>query len=355
MKAKLFFPALCALMLCLFACDPQNTPTDPNIPDVDNDSNVLTLSTYEILSTADGGEYYIKVTSTTSWTAQSNKDWVVVDIVKVTGDENVKLTVKAGKTADTAVVSFKNETESQKLFVYRAAPTYVGYSIAENKRVRIAPGNLQFQPATNTWRFAPHQYDAIGGDNRYISNSYTGWIDLFGWGTGGNPTKTSSDPDEYRGFIDWGTNAIQNGNTTDAPNTWRTLTGIEWKYLFVTRANAQKLYGSATVNKQRGLVVFPDDAEVPAEFKSGTGFYTQNKYSEAEWAQLEAIGAVFLPAGGSRVGTTIIDDNACGYYWACEQPGSHIAYSFCFSASYLDPYSDYDLHYGLSVRLAQDL
>lgn len=47
-----------------------------------------------------------------------------------------------------------------------------------------SPGNLQYQASTGIWRFAEHQYDYIGSGNENISTSYSGWIDLFGWGTG---------------------------------------------------------------------------------------------------------------------------------------------------------------------------
>lgn len=46
-----------------------------------------------------------------------------------------------------------------------------GFSIGMNRQVQIAPGNLQFQSFTNTWRFAEHQYDYIGdapGNNTVV-------------------------------------------------------------------------------------------------------------------------------------------------------------------------------------------
>ena len=73
---------------------------------------------------------------------------------------------------------------------------------ADGDQVHFSQGNLQYQASTNTWRFAEHQYDYVGADNANISATYTGWIDLFVWGTGNNPSLTWIDyPDGT--FVDW--------------------------------------------------------------------------------------------------------------------------------------------------------
>jgi hypothetical protein len=59
------------------------------------------------------------------------------------------------------------------------------FSVSEGKQVLFSKGNLQYQATTKTWRFAEHQYDVIGKDNEKISETYSGWIDLFGWATSG--------------------------------------------------------------------------------------------------------------------------------------------------------------------------
>ena len=69
------------------------------------------------------------------------------------------------------------------------------FSVSATRQVRFSQGNLQYQASTNTWRFAEHQYDYVGtqtadrygnyggnvsgSDNRSISSTYSGWIDLF--------------------------------------------------------------------------------------------------------------------------------------------------------------------------------
>lgn len=78
------------------------------------------------------------------------------------------------------------------------------FSVRANKMVRFSRGNLQYQASTGTWRFAENQYDTIGADNTNISATNTGWIDLFGWSTGNNPTNTSTNNGDYSIFTDWG-------------------------------------------------------------------------------------------------------------------------------------------------------
>ena len=136
------------------------------------------------------------------------------------------------------------------------------FSVSATQQVYFSQGNLQYQASTNTWRFAEHQYDYVGtqtadgygdyggnvsgSDNRNISSTYNGWIDLFGWGTGSNPTLSSSYPEDYGTFMDWGCNAISNGGNT--ANQWRTLTRAEWYYLLNTRTDASSKRGTGNIN-----------------------------------------------------------------------------------------------------------
>ena len=63
---------------------------------------------------------------------------------------------------------------------------YGKFSVSSTKKVMFSKGNLQYQANPGTWRFAENQYDVIGADNGNIASDYTGWIDLFGWGTWGS-------------------------------------------------------------------------------------------------------------------------------------------------------------------------
>ena len=232
--------------------------------------------------------------------------------------------------------------------------TPMAFTINSNgDKVFFSQGNLQYQASTNTWRFAEHQYDLIGNDNSNISSTYSGWIDLFGWGTGSNPTNTRTDNNDYSTFVDWGVNAISNGGNT--PNQWRTLTSDEWGYLCNTRANAANLRSQATVNGVHGYIFLPDDFVLPVGFTflANANEWAMNVYSARGWSKLEAAGAVFLPAAGYRLGTDVNDVGSCGYYWsATPYDSSRARYLYVYS-KYLYP-QDYNYrNNGLSVRLVR--
>jgi hypothetical protein len=223
------------------------------------------------------------------------------------------------------------------------------YSIGDNTTVVFAQGNLQYQASTGTWRFAENQYDMIGSGNANISASYSGWIDLFGWGTGNNPTNSSTNDSDYSTFVDWGVNAISNGG--NKANLWRTLTNDEWGYLFNTRANASAKYGQATVAGVNGIIVLPDVYEGTA-INTDHSAYSNNTISAEAWAAYEANGAVFLPAAGYRNGTVVGNVGSNGYYWSStlneNNPG--YAWNFYFYSGNVITGSFDNRYRGFSVR-----
>ena len=232
------------------------------------------------------------------------------------------------------------------------------FSVSDSKTVTFSPGNLQYHAANDEWRFAPNQTDYIGEANDNISSTYNGWIDLFGWGTGNNPTNASKDKSDYQTFVDWGVNKIGNY----APNTWRTLTYSEWHYLRWERPNYDKLIGVAQVNGVNGLILLPDAWVCPngVTFKSGFHDYLGTEYyaayqsiSAADWSKLESSGAVFLPAAGYRYGSDVSYWQVSGRYWSATEGNSYGAY-YLYFRSFEAIMSSYSLNYGLSVRLVQD-
>ena len=204
------------------------------------------------------------------------------------------------------------------------------FSVSADKQIYFSQGNLQYQASTGTWRFAEHQYDMIGSGNTNISSTYSGWIDMFGWGTSGykgkNPYMTDGSEDAYGDGtndiagtnFDWGVyNAISNGG--NQAGQWRTLTKEEWSYLINTRTDASNKFGVARVNDVNGLILLPDNWTLPdgLAFTNGAnGNFAQNTYSAADWSRMEANGAVFLPAGGNRLTTGIDKVDSNGYYWS---------------------------------------
>ncbi len=236
------------------------------------------------------------------------------------------------------------------------------FSVSSTKQVYFSPGNLQYHPANDEWRFAENQTDYIGEANENISSTYNGWLDLFGWSTSttkfGVSTSTSSS--DYSGsFVDWGTNQIG----ADVPNTWRTLTYDEWYYLRYERPNYDELIGVAQVNGVNGLVLLPDGWTSPAGITFKSGFHDDygvdyyaayQTFTADQWSKMEAAGAVFLPAAGYRVGSVVCYVQYGGYYWSATEHGSNLAGCLLFYSD--EAYMGYDIRYdGHSVRLVKDL
>ena len=193
------------------------------------------------------------------------------------------------------------------------------FSLGNSQYIYFSKGNLQFQASTNTWRFAENQYEIIGNDNANIgSSSYTGWIDLFGWGTGNNPTNSSVSSHDYEDFTDWGNNAISNGGNTT--NTWHSLTQDEWvMILFYRNTDSGLRFAKANVNGINGLILLPDNWSTNTYYLYNTNTanaaYSSNTIGLSNWSLLEEAGAVFLPAAGTRSGTTISNVESDGEYW----------------------------------------
>ena len=240
------------------------------------------------------------------------------------------------------------------------------FTIGNEKQAYFSPGNLQYQASTNTWRFALRQWSYIGEYNKYISDTYSGWIDLFGWGTGFHPTWSYGYGHSayYSTFRDWGTNPISNGG-----NGMRTLTDGEFKYIIGYRDNWEHLRGYGTVNEVPGFILLPDDWELPASLtfkytkysESQLAKYSDNVYSAEQWQQMEAAGAVFLPAAGSRYGKQVntFPNRPTGIYWTAPSESSQesrTVMSFAFwEGLKFDVNTDNTPESGHSVRLIRDV
>ena len=233
------------------------------------------------------------------------------------------------------------------------------FSVSASEKVHFSQGNLQYQASTQTWRFAESQYDIIGSNNTNISASYSGWIDLFGWGTGNNPTNTSMSSSSYSTFTNWGVNEISNSNQ------WRTLTMDEWVYLFYGRPDAAHLFGMGSVNGINGTILLPDDwaGEKFTDTDSGLAnqgnyYYNSNNnysfhtYTAEQWKTMEEAGAIFLPAAGRRFVTNMYYVGSDGYYWSAS-PYNEDAYIVQFNSHYLRPQDKNSRIDGLSVRLVR--
>ena len=262
------------------------------------------------------------------------------------------------------------------------------FSVSTSTKVMFSKGNLQYQASSTTWQFAQNQWDYVGtqtpdengffggtvsnSDNAQIGGEdYTGWIDLFGWGTwgsNGNPLNISTDLEDYT----WS----EFTNTLDNHYDWRTLSNDEWTCLLNERAvNNVPIarYAKAMVNNVAGLIVFSDNYSQPLEVTTPTNInvpgapYTGNNYSADEWDILADYGAVFLPAAGKRnvttetttegePPTTTININEAGnkgYYWTSTK-NSHKFVGFDISGVSTSNTTE-DPTFGCSVRLVRDI
>ena len=279
------------------------------------------------------------------------------------------------------------------------------FSVAADKQVRFASGNLQYNPARGTWQFAEHQYDIATpldnlqyyiryeGTDVYVvvteeeyyyelehnidnikdnyvgydasscyTSSFNGWIDLFGWGTGSYPLNISTNDQDYSSFYDWGNSVAINGLT------WRTLTGPEWEYVFKTRTTTSNMrFVKAVVADMPGAILFPDewDADTYTSLTNVNDYgeveFNVNVISESVWnTTFESNGAIFLPAAGSREATDIGDVAESGFYWTstCNNmpdPESGQADLCRIVEKAINPYGSSHRSNGYSVRLVSDV
>lgn len=245
----------------------------------------------------------------------------------------------------------------------------------EGTQVYFSKGNLQYKASTNTWKFAENQIDYIGYANSNVNQNYSGWIDLFGWGTSGwNSGNTYYQPwDTYLSFsssgsfygppgrynltgdyanADWGVyNPILNGGNSQN-NGWRTPTAAEWDYVFISRPNASSKYGQGNVDGVNGMILLPDDWMLPdgLSFTAGNTSWA-NVYTAAQWTQMEINGAVFLPAAGSRERISVLDVGTYGYYWSSSYDSSDGAYHLTIGDMDLGAWYSSNRGWGNSVRL----
>ena len=266
------------------------------------------------------------------------------------------------------------------------------FSVSADKQVYFSQGNLQYQASTNTWRFAEHQIDYVGFasdgnvfeggvqcDNAHISSSYSGWIDLFGWGTSGYnhnercyaPWSTSGESTYYwaynslwknlydsDGTADWGYNAISNGGNK-ANSGWRTLTTSEIGYVLNTRETASDIrWAKGTVNGVNGIILLPDNwsSSFYTINDANGGTYNSNIIGADNWASLlEPKGVVFLPyTGGTRGGVSSLYVANGAYYLSNTGNEGSTAYFFGFNSTDNVWVTKGDRANGRAVRLVCD-
>ena len=272
-----------------------------------------------------------------------------------------------------AEANYKCYYGSDMVFTLKKAPENA-FLIGNNKFAYFSPGNLQYQASTNTWRFAENQYDIIGVDNKNISETYDGWIDLFGWATSGyycgndnyqpyhytstspyGPIENHDLTGEYQN-CDWGIyNPISNGG--NQAGYWRTPTADEWDYVMNTRANAKQKRVHCTINGTNGVMIMPDNSTWPEGIggNHGNSSFSDNTYSLSDWETLQNSGAIFFPKAGYRQLKNFY--NVGGNYWSSiysyDSYYDRYAKSMDFN-DYILTNSNKAVYQGCSVRLVHD-
>ena len=174
---------------------------------------------------------------------------------------------------------------------------FADFSVSDSTQVTFAPGNLQYQSSSQTWRFARTQYES------FMTQSHSGWVDQFYWSSNLNPGGVTEPTSGDYTFFDWGNFQVGNEDT----NTWRTLTIDEWEYLISKRNSASNLWFYAWIEDVLGVVFLPDNWVKPI---------TSVVFSDAlNWSLLEDAGAVFIP---KNTNSYIADL----FYWSSSQEGN---------------------------------
>lgn len=306
--------------------------------------------------------------------------WKVTSGNAVTIDADGKVTaVQAGDATVTVTTNTNNKTDNLTISVKPQGNCYVAkaFTVGDGKKVVFSKGNLQYQPSSNTWRFAEQQYTLLDNNtSNHTTTSYTAtstdWIDLFGWGMWLDEitdktkiTNTSTTTSDYAPALN-GDEEFANNKRTVGGVVWETLSKNEWFYLLFTRSNADNLRGVATVNGVNGWILLPDEWTDPKpdgkQFKNGHGdngcqyYKTVNEYTPTQWTEMEASGAVFLPVAGRRDGSSVSEVDCYGYYWS--RTAFHTGgadYLACYWGNPILTAYDYDRYYGQSVRLVRAL
>jgi len=260
---------------------------------------------------------------------------------------------------------------------------------AEGNQVVFAQGNLQAvctsadgdasTQETFTWRFAQHQWDYIGGNydggsvtptgNNFIdgsgSVSAAGTVDLFSW-VGESSALTGV---AAYGICLWGLggNNPEDGLKSDWGNLfgddWHALSKDEWNYVFNTRSTTSGVrYAKATVNGVAGVILLPDDWSTSYYTLKSTNTanagFNANNIDASTWSNsLEAHGAVFLPAGGSRSFGNIYNQNTYGFYWSSSpdsKDGNNASLLIFYAGDLQAQYTE-NRGYGFSVRLVKNV
>ncbi len=155
------------------------------------------------------------------------------------------------------------------------------FTVGEGRRVKFSMGNLQYR--NPSYHFAERQSFYCRSTSQSSSSSYLHDMPYVSASSANTLSIVESD--------------VQG---------WRILSSAEWQYLLETREGASNKVGVAQVIGLEGLVILPDEWNLPAGLSFTSGFASDsqefkdiNQYTAMQWDKMEKAGAVFLPACGS--------------------------------------------------------
>lgn len=279
------------------------------------------------------------------------------------GNDNTDWTITPTSGVEgTNVTATYSGSRHVKSVTYRPAGTIGGKFTVNSSgdKVYFSKGNLQYigSAATPYWKFADNQWDCLGTSTGQNSSATNVDRDLFGWGTVATPNKTSED-DDYSSDNAWGDDPYLQACLGTG---WHLMVGGnygEWNYLLNSRTTTSGIrYAVGNVNGKNGLILLPDDwnAEYYAlnNTNKDNGHYDNNNISLSDWTEkLEAHGAVFLPAGGHRIGTKLYVVNDIGHYWCSTRQANGDVMRI--DEDLILPNWALDFYYGCSIRLVRDV
>ena len=328
-------------------------------------------------------------------------------------ETTLKMSSQLGLTGQFSVSASKKVVFSQGNLQW-----FYGGNTHKTREAGVSSVNSGSNYNGGVFTFADNQWDICGSNNAGYNrskgqiashiNDYTNGkrLDLFSYASSGYRSASNyvyqpffANNDEYWAYTfglaeadiagtnsDWGIfNAILNGG--DTPNMWRTLSQPEWAYLINERADATNKRGLATVAGVRGVILLPDSWTKPGSapafvavsnlvttdnssaptYAYASAHWGDNTYDAAGWADMEAAGAVFLPAAGtldpgnnSVNYYNVSDGNAGVSYWTTSWRTTD-RYAHAFDLGTADgKYSNWRFDqssrpFGRAVRLVRDV
>ena len=182
---------------CAVPASGQKVIQIPVLPFADDDITICVRGRYK-----DGSEQAIVGVACTKPTVRferTNKHSSVDRAVVIKAETDMKFRSKHVLSSVYFTVNkkpFDNAVYSY-ITIYGSSDDRSAERDLKTKRIAISMGNLQYQASTNTWRFAPEQYEILAkndNDNGWHGGNETPvvdrptqskWIDLFGWATSG--------------------------------------------------------------------------------------------------------------------------------------------------------------------------